>query len=99
MLMDKVFWSVFVVKQKVLPQLCEVVTSTEFLEETLSGIQQLTQKVVSSSTTLLPIPHPAEIDSGLCISRYRQARKLTFVLAFICLEFVCLFVLMWSFFV
>lgn len=35
MLMDKVFWFAFVMMQKVLPQLCEVVTSTEFLKETL----------------------------------------------------------------
>lgn len=54
-------------------------------------MQQLTQKGVCSSTTLLPIPHPAEIYSGFCLSGYRQTRKLAFILASICLGLVCLF--------
>lgn len=50
-------------------------------------MQQLTQKVVCSSST----PHPAEIDFALLISRYRKVRKVTFVLAFICWGLVGLF--------
>lgn len=83
--------------QKVLPLLCEIMTATEFLVETLLWIQQLTQKVVCSSATLLPIPHPVEIYFEFCVTRYRQARKLAFVLVLIYLDFICLF-LVWFFF-
>lgn len=79
----------FVMMQKVLPLLCEIMTATEFLVETLLWIQQLTQKVVCSSATLLPIPHPVEIYFEFYVTRYRQARKLAFVLVLIYLDFVC----------
>lgn len=97
MLRDRGFFC-FVMMQKVLPLLCEIMTATEFLVETLLWIQQLTQKVVCSSATLLPIPHPVEIYFEFCVTRYRQARKLAFVLVLIYLDFICLFLVWLGFF-
>lgn len=97
MLRDRGFFCLMMM-QKVLPLLYGIMTATEFLVETLLWIQQLTQKVVCSSATLLPIPPPVEIYFEFCVTRYRQARKLAFVLVLIYLDFICLF-LVWLFWV
>lgn len=59
-------------------------------------IGPLSQKVVHSSTTLLPIAHPVETYFGFCVARYRQARKLTFF-GFLFVQ--VLSVLGWGFFI